>query len=272
MFVTHHYLLTRFNLKVSWSTDKSGVAVQTEKWLVRRLELFARYCLPSVIGQTCQDFQWLIIVDEESSPEFLTELSDLIAGHDHFKVVKTTAEKVMQDVLAIINGVDEPDQIITSRLDNDDIISRDYISRIQELACTVETDRATVIDLACGFQLSISGSTYLLLELTDHCNAFVSIVEPASNCKTVWSRNHTQWLDSSSIAIDDKDRYWIQVIHESNIINKEIMHLRAVSDFDRASFSFNAPVKLTVRRFHNLLRPWHYAIEFTKRQVRRLWQ
>ncbi|MGM9778607.1 MAG: glycosyltransferase, partial [Prevotella sp.] len=53
-----HYLLTRFNLRL-WPHNKVGEETQTEAWLRRRVELFERYTLPSVVAQSCLDFVWI---------------------------------------------------------------------------------------------------------------------------------------------------------------------------------------------------------------------
>lgn len=50
--MTHHYLLTRFNLAL-WQEDKNGQTIDREEWIRKRLKLFETYCLPSVAGQTC---------------------------------------------------------------------------------------------------------------------------------------------------------------------------------------------------------------------------
>lgn len=49
--MTHHYLLTRFNLAL-WQEDKNGQTIDRGEWIRKRLELFETYCLPSVAGQT----------------------------------------------------------------------------------------------------------------------------------------------------------------------------------------------------------------------------
>ena len=59
----YHYLLTRFNLAL-WIEDKNGAAIDREEWLKRRMALFETFCLPSVKGQTCQSFSWILLVDE----------------------------------------------------------------------------------------------------------------------------------------------------------------------------------------------------------------
>lgn len=48
-----HFLLTRFNVKMldKFRNDRNGTSTHTEEWLLRRFELFERYCLPSVNNQ-----------------------------------------------------------------------------------------------------------------------------------------------------------------------------------------------------------------------------
>lgn len=58
--MTHHYLLTRFNLSL-WQEDKNGLTIDREEWIRKRLKLFETYCLPSVVGQTCQEFRWIYL-------------------------------------------------------------------------------------------------------------------------------------------------------------------------------------------------------------------
>lgn len=63
--MTHHYLLTRFNLAL-WQEDKNGQTIDRGEWIRKRLKLFETYCLPSVAGQTCQEFRWILLVDADT--------------------------------------------------------------------------------------------------------------------------------------------------------------------------------------------------------------
>jgi hypothetical protein len=55
-----HVLLTRFNVR--YVEDPNAPSIGTDPdWLARRFELFERYCLPSVIAQSAQNFSWIII-------------------------------------------------------------------------------------------------------------------------------------------------------------------------------------------------------------------
>ncbi len=57
-----HIILTRFNLQY----DPDSTLHIQPAWLDNRLALFERYCLPSVIQQTCKDFTWLILADRQT--------------------------------------------------------------------------------------------------------------------------------------------------------------------------------------------------------------
>lgn len=259
-----HYLLTRFNLKTTWTEDRVGNPVQTHAWLQRRLELFSLYCLPSVQQQTCQDFIWLVIIDNASPDAFVNELKNLLKGFDHFKILATTEQRVLVDVRRIIIDDSKGDTVITSRLDNDDILHRGYIKTVQDIASTLRTDLATVIDLPRGYQLVLDkDDKTCLLELDDSYNAFISLVEPFYCLQTVWSRKHTAWRGYAPVATDLSDRYWVQVIHDGNIANRKITHLRMVRNVNTKDFAL-ANMTLRYNVVHQCLRPVYYLFEVFK--------
>lgn len=66
-----HFILTRFNLLI-FNKDKKGQKVRSASWLEHRFALFERYCLPSIIAQTCQCFRWIVLFDS-TTPERLKE-------------------------------------------------------------------------------------------------------------------------------------------------------------------------------------------------------
>jgi hypothetical protein len=63
-----HFIITRFNLRL-YARDKKNKPVRTEQWLKYRFDIFEQYCLPSVAAQTCADFTWLCLFDEQT-PDF----------------------------------------------------------------------------------------------------------------------------------------------------------------------------------------------------------
>lgn len=62
-----HYIITRFNLPIF--QPKLGGKVYTscsEEYLHYRFDLFEKYCMPSIINQTCQNFKWLVLFDSHT--------------------------------------------------------------------------------------------------------------------------------------------------------------------------------------------------------------
>ena len=72
-----HVLLTRFNLP---SKGHESLVRAQENWLKNRVMLFERYCLPSVLAQTCRSFSWIIYFDPES-PVWLL---DWVRSHEQW--------------------------------------------------------------------------------------------------------------------------------------------------------------------------------------------
>ena len=55
-----HIILTRFNLQYDLLSD---IHIQ-DNWLEERFRLFEQYCFPSIIAQTNQQFDWVILLSE----------------------------------------------------------------------------------------------------------------------------------------------------------------------------------------------------------------
>ena len=59
-----HFIITRFNIKnQGWEYDKNCKEVNNDEWLRHRIEIFEKYCLPSILNQTEKNFLWLVYFD-----------------------------------------------------------------------------------------------------------------------------------------------------------------------------------------------------------------
>src|ERR1700677_1263076 len=82
-----HVVLTQyFTRSIEDPGDLGRRLGNIAEWLENRLVLFKRYCLPSVMAQSNQDFTWLLYFDETTPEAYLRRIRDLIAGHDNFKI------------------------------------------------------------------------------------------------------------------------------------------------------------------------------------------
>ena len=70
-----HFIITRFNVRVGKpQNDKNGNHTNTDVWLKNRIDLFEKYCLPSIVGQTSKNFIWLVLFDKKSIQEYMHKI------------------------------------------------------------------------------------------------------------------------------------------------------------------------------------------------------
>lgn len=136
----YHYLLTRFNLAL-WQEDKNGQTIDRGEWIRKRLKLFETYCLPSVAGQTCQEFRWILLVGADTPADLRERIKAYRKVCTQMKFVAVRAEYACrfadifrQVVMADLKqkGWKEGDLCLTTYLDNDDCIARMFVEQVQK--------------------------------------------------------------------------------------------------------------------------------------------
>ena len=214
-----HYLITRFNLKnPKWSTTKNNESLLTDEWMSHRMWLFENFCLPSVIAQTNSNFEWLIYLDTTTSPIYKEQMAKLLNGKDNIKAIYTDG---MQNFLpSIIDYVkrdsNHVEYIITSRIDNDDCIHKNYIQEIQN---TFNQQDFLAVDVLKGYSLQISPN--FMLGKKEHVfNPFISLIENKKDFKTVWQSDHNMWKTEDRIVKITSKQLWLSIIHEKNKVNE----------------------------------------------------
>lgn len=66
-----HYILTRFNLPIFQpKLDGHKTTSCDMGYLSYRFDLFERYCMPSIVQQSCQNFKWLVLFDVNTPGPF----------------------------------------------------------------------------------------------------------------------------------------------------------------------------------------------------------
>lgn len=218
--MTDHFLLTRFNLKKSdWKKDKNSQEVLDEKWLKNRIELFTKYCLPSVLGQTLRDFKWLIFFQEDPEPE-IRKLVKKLQVHDFIEPVFVNGFEEFQANLPFYiaeRRAADLEWLLTTRLDNDDALHEDFMKWVQE--AVTPTDRDTVMHFPKGLFLEL-GDQKRLGAANYPLNQFISLREKITDKPiTALGKAHDQWDKTYRIqALPNKDA-WLQICHSQNMIN-----------------------------------------------------
>ena len=234
-----HFLLTRFNLKnKAWKKSEDAVHKGlTENWLNQRFDLFKTYCLPSVVNQSNQNFIWFLIFDIDTPLKFKTEINTVIKNQPNFKVIYADGFDQLLPSLKfhIKSHIEKHDDfIITTRLDNDDIIHKDFIKTIQKLYKPIDN---LVIDLRKGYQMIIEGKIEIR-EFYDPYNPFISLVESTKKHITVLSKEHSNF-NRNVTAINKKEYLWIQMVHSQNQANTKTSYLRRLRIFESNKYGIN---------------------------------
>lgn len=252
-----HFLVTRFNLKVDeWKVDRENKPILNDDWLAHRFELFQKYCLPSVKNQNNQNFKWLVFFDNTTPEYYIKLIHSIKEDYVNFTPFFIDGNKELNT--SIVGYVQRQDKlsseelIITTRIDNDDIIHQDFIKEIQELG----KEENMVVDLRCGYQMVLDGMMKEIRVSSQEFNPFLSIVQLKTNYISIFSKDHPAWKSENNVIVSKK-RLWIQLIHGRNKLNRVNRHNRLVSGVELEKFGYNEsmcfPPKIYVDLYNNLI-------------------
>lgn len=202
-----HYLITRFNY--GWlenaATSRSGTAVNTNQWLDERVQLFETYCLPSVQSQTCSRFKWIIQFDPQTPASIL----DRCGNGSNIHIIQEPISDYFQQLT-----IDTP-YLITSRLDNDDALHKDYIHSVQ-----ARFDNRTQLIDTRGIQFDRQRNRVHTDGRRKPNSPFLTLIEKLNGSpKTVHYADHAK-MRRHFPAIRLRQRLWCQVVHETNLMNR----------------------------------------------------
>lgn len=234
----NHYLITRFNLRLKdWQHTRNGAEVLTESWLNERFRLFDDYCLPSVKNQSNQNFKWCVFFDVETPLIYKDKIANTAANYSNFiPIYIDDMEYLNRSFISFIEDslLSETKMVVTTRLDNDDIIHKDFIETIQnEFPLVAET----VIDLRKGYQVSIESSGTQIRTIDFPLNQFVSYVEATEKpIITVMDKMHREWKNNPLVQVFTEKELWIELIHDSNKLNSVRKTFQRTYDFKNEDF------------------------------------
>lgn len=215
----NHYLITRFNLKnPKWDVTKNNETLLNNEWLEHRLWLFENFCLPSVVAQTNRNFNWLIYFDVTTPENYRQKIEKLLSGHDNIKLFYIEGMPAFYPEIQKLIEAESGNQpyLITSRIDNDDCIHKDFIAEVQK---QFKQQDYMAIDVIKGFSLQIKPT--IMLGKKEHIfNPFISLIEKNNNPKTVWLNDHNHWKKETRITQVTHRRLWMSIIHEKNKVNE----------------------------------------------------
>jgi hypothetical protein len=209
-----HIVVTRFNIGTSYFATGRGI---DEAWLETRLELFDRFCYPSMVRQTAS-YQWAVMLDARTPvvyrnrlEEYRERLPSLTPVYLSGVIRNDEIRSAVKEVLGPHSGT-----LITTRLDNDDCVASDFLARIQQTARNVGRG---FINFPIGLQLYKERLYYSI----DRSNPFISFVETldaSERPRTVYQGDHRELRKVGPLTQVWAPPLWLQVIHERNVANQ----------------------------------------------------
>lgn len=206
----NHIILTRFNMR----EDINNSAIPSDKWHEERFQLFERFCFPSVKSQININFKWLVFFDLLTPKFFLPRIESYAAEMPNFIPIFSDDLGLFKEHLQYYLE-SEFSYLITSRLDNDDAISNDFIECVQKQFNNQELEFINFYD---GYIVHKNR----LYNHQDKSNAFLSLIEKVSDqpYKTVWCTMHHKASKVADIVQIKNNPTWLQVIHSTNVSNR----------------------------------------------------
>lgn len=224
--VVGHFLLTRFNVRINTvlTNQLEKIDITSDNnYLTERFRLFFKYTVPSVLAQSDQDFEWIILFSD-NTPEKFKEKASKIKGNG----CKVTCLYVSDetDYLDVLNEylVNKGYQwYITSRVDNDDAIEIDYIRDVKK---KILSEGKTVKVLSFNNGIQYEERTGFLTRYPFPSNHFTSMLSPWSNrIDNIISHGHMEIAEEYPVInINNSVEMWLEVVHESNVTNR--MHFK----------------------------------------------
>lgn len=199
-----HYIITRFNAGLY--SPKARIHVPSDEWMRHRIKLFMTFTLPSIMGQSCQNFTWLVLMDKRT-PKAYIEMLECIQ-YPNMQLIYTTW----------LRNIEPGDyDLITTRIDNDDAFHPEVIKVIQD-SWYEQRPEPWVLVFPFGFILDLATKQVLFMEY--RVNNCPTLIENALEARTIWHWEHTTIPAELKKRYISDQPYWLQVVHSQNLKNR----------------------------------------------------
>ena len=211
-----HLILTRFNLQYEL---QNNIHIQPD-WLDERFRLFEAYCLPSIVGQTNQQFDWVILLSDQTPPIYLLHLKHLIQSygnihmelcpyHQNFNLMyKRIGEKYLGN----------HNFLLSTRLDSDDMLANHYVEVLQSKLST-SLLHPSIITFPQGIQWFEQSNIAFAVKYNK--NHFLNFWEEKTSIRTSLGVDHTLVTEEELILLQESSM-WCEIVHSNNLCNSYV--------------------------------------------------
>lgn len=207
--------------------DKIAAHLFSPERMELRFRIFEKLCLPSLISQSDDDFEMIILTAESLPPQHMERLLDLLDPWPNLHcmpVGPSNHYKLLQEAYAAVplRGASHK---IAFRLDDDDAVDRDFIKRTKHLAHGMIPllGRKTPFIIAYnrGFYVRTTGDE---VEIFDACekaplSTGTTLVTRAGDGANPYRFNHRKLSQHFNVLTDISVPSFVRTIHGDNKSN-----------------------------------------------------
>jgi hypothetical protein len=97
--------------------------------LEHKFDTFETITVPSVLGQTCPDWEWLIYTSDRLPPQYMNRLREAVAASSNIRILTVSNFKEFFDA---DRNYAYQSPFATVRLDDDDGLNKEYVAKVQK--------------------------------------------------------------------------------------------------------------------------------------------
>jgi hypothetical protein len=254
-----HLVITTFNVPLTDDVEANPARLDPD-WLANRFALFEKYCFPSVRSQSNQDFTWVVYFDSRTPAAFREKIQGYEAYRNFVPLYADDRFIITERHLGALTR--NTRFLITTKIDNDDAICRDYVRAIQ---AQFNNQPFVFLNFTRGLVLC-NGRLYAYQNFN---NPYISLIEATNGFRTVGPRddpdvqlvtsepawvngfktayclNHARVSEIGLATQVSTEPMWLQVIHGRNSLETGPGRDAVRQPLSRLTGRFDVPVDRT---------------------------
>jgi hypothetical protein len=195
-----------------------------EARLSRRFALFEALCLPSLAGQTDQDFACVFLTADNLPGHWRARLDALLAPHPWAHILALPPTKHYPAIREGFSAVSTAgySHRTSFRLDDDDAFDRHHIARLRRLSGAVQTiqevPRPVALGFNRGFYLRFKEGRNEIFDARERTPLSVgsALVAPADYPDNVYLQNHRALPQFYDCWSDAESFVFLRTLHQDN--------------------------------------------------------
>ncbi|HHP7229787.1 MAG TPA: glycosyltransferase [Xenococcaceae cyanobacterium] len=219
-----YFLLTRINVDGWFNRPRTKEERNTKDFLDHRFSIFEKTCYPSVQSQTKTNFIWLVLCDDMLPEAYRQRLETYNSIVKIIPIYITSKDTLLETVYQVIisNFTNTTKYLITTNLDSDDIIAKNFIATVLQ---KFNQQSFEFINFPFGYLYNLNTRVLFLREWhTASCHTLIEKIQKNNKFDTALKYSHID-INKYNLRQVIMKPMWLMTVHGKN---------------DRTAFDVNA--------------------------------